>query len=287
LSRDGIPSRVVGPASRRLAVGIASCGLVLAVVGGAFLAGPGQSAPSVENQRPGLRFPGGPYFALGCGFSHSNNDDPIVFAGQPGKSHNHTFVGNRSVGAETTPNTLLAGPTTCDNTADSSGYWFPTLYIGQDAVVPLTSIVYYVKRTTQDIVAHPPGLKMIAGNAYARTRQAKGIVSWSCGGGGGLPRYYKVPYCRDDGVLRLEINFPNCWNGRTLDSADHKRHMAYARNGVCPASHPTAVPTLAIIVLYPPVPASARVSSGKFALHADFINGWDQDVLSKLVAYIN
>ena len=33
------------------------------------------------------RFPGGRYFVIGCGFSHFNNDDPIVFPGQPGKAH--------------------------------------------------------------------------------------------------------------------------------------------------------------------------------------------------------
>jgi Domain of unknown function (DUF1996) len=258
-------------------------GLVLAVLGSAFLAGPGRSASLTPSQLA-LRFPGGPYFALGCGMSHRNNDDAIVFAGKPGKSHNHTYVGNRSVDASTTAETLLEGATTCESSEDSSAYWFPTLYVGDEAVHPLTSIVYYVKRTRSDVAAFPPGLKMVAGNADAKSRQPKGIAAWSCGGVGGRPRYATISSCGDDRLLQLQVTFPNCWNGKSLDSGDHRRHMAYARNGQCSASHPVAVPTLALIVLYPPVPAGSQVASGRFGAHADFINGWNQPALERLVA---
>src|SRR5438034_2889321 len=41
-------------------------------------------------------------FVSGCRFSHRNTDDPIVFPGQPGKSHDHTFIGNDSTDAFST-----------------------------------------------------------------------------------------------------------------------------------------------------------------------------------------
>ena len=260
---------------------------MLAVVGAAFLAGPGRSADLSLAQQLPQRFPGGPYFALACGMSHRNNDDAIVFSGKPGKSHNHTYIGNRVVDASTTPESLLGGPTTCESAADSSAYWFPTLYIGDEAVHPLTSIVYYVKRTYADVEAHPAGLKMIAGNAQAKNRQPKGVAAWSCGGVGGRPRFHTLPACRADRLLQLQINFPNCWNGKTLDSVDHRRHMAYAKNGTCPASHPRTLATIALIVLYPPMPADAVVSSGRFSAHADFVNGWEQGTFATLVAGLN
>ena len=59
----------------------------------------------------------------------------------------------------------------------------------------------------------------------------------------------KVPASCPNKPLRLRVEFPNCWNGRNLDSADHKSHMAYAGvNGArgCPASHPVAVPSLSL-----------------------------------------
>lgn len=62
--------------------------------------------------------------------------------------------------------------------------------------------------------------------------------------------------------------------------------MAYAISGRCPATHPVAVPTLLVVLLYPPVRA-AQLSSGPYAAHADFMNGWDVDAFQKLVAGLN
>ncbi len=259
--------------------------IVLAAIGAALLAPPDRSAaPNLAARAVASGFPGGPYFALGCGFSHRNNDDPIVFPRQPGRSHNHTYIGNRSVDASSTPASLLGGATTCESDSDSSTYWVPTLYVGSQPILPMVGIVYYVRRTSMPAAPLPAGLKMVAGNADARRAQAKGIVAWSCGGVGGTPRYAAVPACSEDQLLQLQVHFPNCWNGKSVDSADHKRHMAYASGGRCPASHPVAVSTIALILLYPPASARAQVASGRFGAHADFINGWDQEELSKLVA---
>ena len=38
-------------------------------------------------------------FIENCRFSHQAPDDPIVFPGKPGASHQHTFVGNRTTNA--------------------------------------------------------------------------------------------------------------------------------------------------------------------------------------------
>jgi uncharacterized protein DUF1996 len=254
-------------------------------MGGALVAAPDQEAAP---KRPAVDvFPGGPYFVVGCGFSHRNNDDPIVFPGEPGRSHNHTYVGNRNVDALSTAGSLRGGETTCGNPADSSTYWTPTLYIGNDPVPPLVSLAYYVRRTSARVVPIPAGLKMVAGNPDARRAQSKTIVSWSCGGIRSIPRYSVVPGCSIDRPLQLRVTFPNCWSGRTLDSPDHKRHMAYASGGRCPESHPVAIPTIGLIFFYPPMPSRAELSSGRFAAHADFINGWDQDVLDYISAGLN
>jgi hypothetical protein len=116
-------------------------------------------------------------------------DDPVVFPGQTGRSHNHTYVGNRSINAATTPTALLGGRSRCESESDSSAYWMPTLSVGQNDVTPLTTIVYYVNRSRERTSAPPKGLVMIAGNGDARSRQPKGIVAWSCGAVGGPPRY--------------------------------------------------------------------------------------------------
>jgi hypothetical protein len=259
-------------------VSLAAAIAVAALAATSLPAAPGTPAQLAPN------FPGGPYYAIGCAFSHRNNDDPVVFPGQPGRSHNHTYIGNRAVTAATTTASLIGGRSTCESEFDSSAYWMPTLFVGRDDITPLTSIVYYVNRSRERISAPPRGLMMIAGNAEAKTRQPKGIVSWSCGAVGAKPRFHVIPACGADEMLQLQATFPNCWDGKRVDSADHKAHMRYASRGLCPSTHPVALPQLIFIVLYPPVPRGSQVASGTFGAHADFMNGWDQAELERLVA---
>jgi Domain of unknown function (DUF1996) len=267
--------RVAFPVSLVAAIAVAGLAAASLTAAPAGVTAPLQLSPN---------FPNGPYYALGCSFSHRNNDDPVVFPGQPGRSHNHTYIGNRSVDAGTTSASLIGGRSSCESESDSSAYWMPTLFVGQNDVPPLTAIVYYVNRSRERISAPPKGLMMIAGNAEARSRQPKGIVSWSCGAVGGKPRFATIPACGDEQMLQLQATFPNCWDGRRLDSADHKQHLRYSLRGLCPASHPMAIPQLILIVLYPPVPSGSQVASGRFGAHADFMNGWDQTELERLVA---
>lgn len=263
----------------------------LSLLAAAFVVGvasSGRSATPDAAARPAARdFPGGPYFTIVCGFSHRNNDDPIRFPGQPGRSHNHTYVGNRAVDASTTAASLRGGPTTCDVEEDSSTYWVPTVYERREPVTPLAGVVYYTKQVTGEVVPPPPGLKLVAGNPMARRAQSNAIVSWSCGGVGGAPRFPAIRACGTDDALELEVVFQNCWNGKTTDSSNHTRHVAYAKAGRCPASHPVAMPTIMLVLLYPPITGRAQTSAGKFASHADFINGWNQDALVRLTAGLN
>lgn len=262
---------------------------LLAAACGALVVSAAESATPTAAAGPIARnFPGGPYFTVVCGFSHRSNDDPILFPGQPGRSHNHTFIGNQAVDASTTPASLRGGPTTCDLEKDASTYWVPTVYLGPEPVTPLAALVYYTKRTSGPVVTPPVGLKMLAGNPNAHHRQAKGIASWSCGGVGGTPRFSVIPVCAQDDALELNVRFPNCWNAKSTDSADHRRHMAYSNAaGQCPGSHPVRLPTITLVLLYPPQPRGAQPASGKFAAHGDFINGWDQAELERLVAGLN
>jgi len=263
----------------------------LLVLGAFLLAGatalPALAERAAADQSSRL-FPGGPYFVVGCGFSHMNNDDPIVFPGKPGASHNHTFIGNRVVDAATTPASLLGGDSSCPDVGDASAYWVPTLFSGGRAVKPLVGVGYYVRKTVGPVRAFPAGLKMIAGNANARRPQSLTVVGWGCGGFGAAPRSASVPSCPSDQALHLRATFPNCWNGRDVDSVDHQRHLAYAVRGTCPRSHPVALPNLVLIFLYPSTDLVRPLqASGRFGAHADFVNGWDQETLEALVAALN
>ena len=87
------------------------------------------AAASDSDERDSVRLQGGlRYFAVGCAFSHRNQDDPIVFPDQRGRSHDHTYFGNRSTNAASTAGSLrAAGTTSCRIRADTAAYWAPTL----------------------------------------------------------------------------------------------------------------------------------------------------------------
>lgn len=50
-----------------------------------------------------------------------------------------------------------------------------------------------------------------------------------------------------------------CWDGRHLDSADHKSHMRYAgTGGAWPASHPVSLPAISYELDYPGITGALR-----------------------------
>jgi hypothetical protein len=233
------------------------------------------------------------YFAIGCAFSHRNQDDPIVFPGQRGRSHDHTYFGNETTNASSTPDSLrAAGQTSCRLRADTAAYWAPTLLARSGPIRPDGAVVFYVRRTTEPVQAFPPGLQMIAGSAAARTAQSRAITFWSCGPRGGGTRASSIPTCAGGrgSDLHLHVNFPNCWDGDRLDSRDHQSHMAYSTDGACPGSHPVEVPALSVVIDYGIAggPGLELSSGGQFSGHADFVNAWNQRVLAGLVdRYLN
>jgi len=220
-----------------------------------------------------------------CRFSHTATDDPIVFPGQKGLSHDHTFFGNIATDANSTPEKLVGTQSTCDPTTDTAAYWAPTLYVNGDKITALDAAIYYKRNTIAPVKPFPPNFVMIGGDSTSSIPQSTNVVFWNCGIEA-VNISQSVPTCGSSN-LRLHVVFPECWDGTRTDSPNHKQHMAYATNGVCPADHPVAVPQVVIILRYPVSGAGVvRVSSaGQYSGHADFVNAWDQAQLTRLVDY--
>jgi hypothetical protein len=247
-------------------------------------------APPVESAAVVPEPPDWGVFQVRCHWSHSASADPIVAPGVPGGAHRHEFFGNVSTNAHTTTRRLTRRGTTCTRPGDKSAYWAPTLYRDGKRVQPNHTIVYYRSGFLRDasvIRPAPRGLRIIAGDGDARGPQSRKITQWSCEGDG--PRGSKEVPASCPGVpLRLRILFPNCWNGKTLDSANHKRHMAYSHrhDNVCPASHPVTLPTLQLGFRYDirgPLKRITLSSGDRYTGHADFWNAWDPAALRRLV----
>ena len=210
-----------------------------------------------------------------------------MFPGQPGLSHQHTFVGNRTTNAFSSFGSLRSSGTTCLRPEDTAAYWVPALYQGTTEVLPVAATVYYRRGTVAEVSPFPNNLRMIAGDAKATSPQGMRVTFWSCGIASGVRRSTEVPTCPDTrgSFLRLHIRFPECWDGRRLDSSDHKSHMAYATRTGCPSTHPVEVPQITQIYRYPSRGGDgfALASGGVYSAHADFLNAWKPGALRKLV----
>jgi Tol biopolymer transport system component len=228
-------------------------------------------------------------FITVCSFSHRSGDDPIAHFGHPGVSHSHDFWGNTSTDANSTVASMQAASTTCNRPGDLAGYWMPTVLSDGKPVTPAEATFYYRGQGLEpgDITAFPPDFRMIAGDPSATTAQPLTAVEWACREEGAKkPWRADIPSCPSGSDLAFRVNFPDCWNGRDTDSADHRSHVAYRTNtGACPVTHPVAVPEISMTVTYHDVVGGqVSLSSGSvFSGHADFLNAWHQPDLADLI----
>jgi hypothetical protein len=265
-------------------------------------------APGVGTSQGGTRPSRGPIqrpsgdttgnFRVVCNYSHMNYDDAIVYPGKVGAAHMHTYFGNLNANANSTGASLLAsGNSTCDGgILNRSAYWTPSIIDGNGvALIPEYNMIYYKSGyqgvSPQQIVTElPNGLKMLAGDMKATKSQGaqwyERPVNWRCDVEGWPWQQPSIPDCPAGGHIVAEVQFPQCWDGKNLDSPNHQSHVAYGKYGVgCPATHPVALPSISYNVYYT-VPAGGplkwRLSSdmysggpGGFSLHADLIMAWD------------
>lgn len=95
-----------------------------------------------------------------------------------------------------------------------------------------------------------------------------------------------------DGV-RAEIIFQSCWDGKNLDSEDHKSHVAFPtliQDGVCPETHPIYLPIMFFETIWQTnafanIPGQFVMANGDptgYGYHADFIAAWDDGVQERV-----
>lgn len=256
--------------------------LVLGIVVVSALAPAAAAAAPPQGGKPG-------YFVSHCTFSHRLADDPIVVPGVPGGSHAHDFFGNESTDALSTTPSLQSAATSCLRPEDKSAYWVPTLFMRGRVVDPIAMRAYYrFAGSPSRVSPFPTGLRVVAGSAKAASEQSTAVTSWLCKGAN---RHGVAadpgPSCHEGERLRLRVLFPSCWDGKNLDSPDHRSHMAYAERGICPSTHAVSVPRLILEVSYR-IRGGIGLSLASGAIttaHADFFNAWDPDTQRGLVQW--
>lgn len=230
-------------------------------------------------------------YRLPCGFSHMNFDDAIVWPNIKNATHLHAYFGNTKADYTSTPESIrTTGNSTCNGgLMNRSAYWTPVVIdtATNAPIKPEGAQIYYKHSIAQPI---PRGLRMISGNAKRTTSVA---ASWDRKAYFECNSVYSnkqdaIPSCV--GTVQMKIEFPQCWDGKNLDSPNHQDHMAfgdaYSSNG-CPASHPVKLPTITMITYWPAPKGTStwRLSSDNYAkngqnagysAHADFMMGWDE-----------
>lgn len=235
-------------------------------------------------------------------------DDPIVYPGQPGKSHLHRFFGNTLTDASSTYASLrAAGDSTCMSKLNRSAYWQPEMMNGASGVPPLFWVIYYkrypatspfCKSRGEQCVAIPPGLKFIFGYDMLTGKPATGSTFWQCVNPDGVtvinPHSATMTQalngCAVGWQLEVRSEAPECWNGTALDSANHRDHVAYMTNDPntgqpsCDKAHAKIMPQFTLAAFW-----TVTADAGKWALssdammgaepgrtfHSDFFAAWD------------
>ena len=219
-------------------------------------------------------------FAVDCAFSHTGPDDPIVMPGMSGMSHQHEFFGNTSTNSTSTGSSLLAAGTTCQDPNDKSAYWVPALYWNGTRVEPRSAHVRYAV-TGPEVTPFPAGFMAVTGRTDS-------TATWSCVVPGGQPStsgsVASVPTCSGAEHLVASIIFGDCWDGSSLDSANHASHLVASTNGACPSDHSVRVPQVTLSINYPAFVtggSGVTLASGSAAtLHGDMFEAWANDGLT-------
>ena len=242
-------------------------------------------------------------FRTECKFSHMNYDDPIVYPGQKGVSHLHTYFGNTGANYASTRESIEAtGRSTCNGgTANRTGYWIPALIDTKDGtpLKPYGIMVYYKTGYIRgdDVQPFPAGLRMVSGDMKSSSPQTYQVWLCTSPSGDKQTSYAAIPAdCPVGYTITATISFPFCWDGVNLDSPDHKSHMSWSvwngNRSVCPTSHPVELPMITENIKYKVTEAGApgrwRLASdnygtdkpGGYSLHADWFNGWDPKIQS-------
>lgn len=248
-------------------------------------------------------------FRFICMPGQLKSDDPIVYPGQPGKSHLHQFFGNDTADANSTYTSLrAAGNSTCMSPVNRSAYWMPAVLNGKGQVVrPDYVSIYYKRRPLSDPIisdpSHPQyqgkgvklpnGLRFIFGRDMLNLAVPQtGALHFACDGPTGDPqKHYKnfeevQANCPVGNRIGIRIEAPDCWDGKNLDSPDHRSHVAYSNYGPCPTTHPYVIPTFTMAAwftqaageTYSLVSDDMDTSPGHKrgdTFHADFFMAWD------------
>ncbi|MEV5333882.1 DUF1996 domain-containing protein [Streptomyces werraensis] len=282
--------------------------------------------PNVDTPEPSGNASTGT-FTSECGVNANgvfNSDNVIAAPGvSNGAHHFHDYIGNQATNAFVSDDELTRAETSCEDQRDKSSYYWPVLRLQNgteerdaqspgggiegnagEIVTPKDVTLTFVGNPKAKVTAMPRLLRIITGDAKSFVNgPANANASWSCTGFEDRQLKDKYPLCPEGSDVVRSFAFQSCWDGRNIDSANHRTHMAFTdAEGNCPAGF-QPIPQLVQRIVYD-VDAPSLEDGGKtvplFAVdsfpeqlhkpitdHGDFINVFEEDLMNEMVACIN
>ncbi|EJD53392.1 hypothetical protein AURDEDRAFT_54220 [Auricularia subglabra TFB-10046 SS5] len=243
--------------------------------------------------------------------------DPLVNPGTAG-AHLHQVIGGSQFDFQMASNIDMqaAKCSTCSIKENKSNYWTPTLYFQSPTngtfkrinqrLNPRTT-VYYIQ-IGSGIKAFPKGFRMLAGDPFLRSYNSSvddsRSITFRClqsnDASGTGQDTNGMPSVNCPGGVRTQINFPTCWDGKNVDSANHRSHVSYAIGASfgnfgqgCPSTHPVQIPLLFLETYWDTAPYANEWRNGKspfvwamgdptgYGYHADYMMGWPESTLQQ------
>ncbi|UJW33169.1 DUF1996 domain-containing protein [Saccharothrix sp. AJ9571] len=150
-----------------------------------------------------------------------------------------------------------------------------------------------------EVEAMPKFLRVLYGDAKVTTNgPGNAQESWTCSGFEDQVRIDKYTICPEGSDVMRVHDFPSCWDGENIDSANHRTHIVYPNeNGQCEDGF-TAVPQLRISLTYE-IPREVQLAGqykvdafpeedhNPFSDHDDFANVMSNAIMNRVVDCIN
>ncbi|KAF9654023.1 hypothetical protein BDM02DRAFT_1154676 [Thelephora ganbajun] len=251
------------------------------------------------------------YFLIGPNVLTVERADPIVTPGGIA-GHVHRVIGGSNFGVEI-PSSDYLRESECTSTGieeDKSAYWFPQLYFqyadGTFELVPGGPVTYYLFPSDGNTTIFPDNFRMISGNSAKAPPTGSAeqrAVSFLCLNFNGVSSKHDfLPEMSCPNGVRAQLNFQSCWDGKNVDSPDHKSHVSYRAGGPdsgdCTPDFPFSLPRIFNEMYYDTPQFNDKLNLAKnpkqpfvfsngdatgAMYHGDFYMGWDRNTLQRVV----
>ncbi|TCO56727.1 DUF1996 domain-containing protein [Actinocrispum wychmicini] len=172
---------------------------------------------------------------------------------------------------------------------------------GNDGVIqrPVRAQLTFTGSEVGKVTAMPKFLRILYGDAKESQNGPKNAKdSWTCEGFENRVLMDKYPICPVGKKVKRIHEFPSCWDGKNIDSTNHRDHIVFPdANGRCGKGF-KAVPRLVVTLTYD-IPHDIQVK-GQYKVdafpfekhnpksdHDDFANVMTQCIMNRVVNCIN